>query len=127
MAQVFPGRYTARIDEAFVVFLIGMRINQLWAVHKWMPVAASTPPNASGAQKGSRQGSAWPGNLGTVAGSNVQYWRSFEDLENFARNPSDPHFEAWKDFHQRVGAKGSVGIWHETFFGQRRPIRMCVR
>jgi hypothetical protein len=25
---------------------------------------------------------------------NVQYWRSFEDLENFARNPSDPHFEA---------------------------------
>ncbi|HEX8896470.1 MAG TPA: DUF4188 domain-containing protein, partial [Terriglobales bacterium] len=44
MAQVFRGRYTARIDEPFVVFLIGMRINQLWAVHKWMPVAAAMPP-----------------------------------------------------------------------------------
>jgi hypothetical protein len=46
---------------------------------------------------------------------NVQYWRSFEDLENFARNPSDPHLRAWKDFNQRAGANGSVGIWHETF------------
>ena len=46
---------------------------------------------------------------------NVQYWRSFEDLENFARNPSDPHLQAWKDFNQRVGSDGSVGIWHETY------------
>jgi len=46
---------------------------------------------------------------------NVQYWRSFEDLENFARNPSDPHLQAWKDLNQQVGANGSVGIWHETF------------
>ena len=46
---------------------------------------------------------------------NVQYWRSFEDLENFARNPSDPHLQAWKDFNLLVGSNGSVGIWHETF------------
>ena len=50
---------------------------------------------------------------------NVQYWRSFEDLENFARNPSAPPFEAWKDFNQRAGANGSVGIWHETFLVNR--------
>ena len=46
---------------------------------------------------------------------NVQYWRSFEDLENFARNPSDPHLQAWRDRNRRVGSNGSVGIWHETF------------
>ena len=47
---------------------------------------------------------------------NVEYWRSFQDLENFARNPSDPHFETWKDFNQRVAAtNGSVRIWPETF------------
>src|SRR5215469_6448727 len=47
---------------------------------------------------------------------NVEYWRSFQDLENFARNPSDPHFETWKGFNQRVAAtNGSVRIWPETF------------
>lgn len=45
----------------------------------------------------------------------IQYWRSFEDLERFARNPSDPHLAAWRRFNQRVGADGSVGIWHETY------------
>jgi hypothetical protein len=45
----------------------------------------------------------------------IQYWRSFEDLERFARHPSDPHLKAWKKFNQAVGADGSVGIWHETY------------
>ena len=45
----------------------------------------------------------------------MQYGRSFEDLENFARNPSDPHLRAWKDFNRRVRSNGSVDVWHETF------------
>src|SRR6266540_1063721 len=45
----------------------------------------------------------------------IQYWRSFEDLERFARHPSDPHLKAWKKFNQTIGADGSVGIWHETY------------
>jgi len=45
----------------------------------------------------------------------IQYWRSFEDLEKFARTPSVPHLQAWKKFNQAVGADGSVGIWHETY------------
>jgi len=45
----------------------------------------------------------------------IQYWRSFEALENFARNPSDPHLEPWKKFNQAIGAGGVVGIWHETY------------
>lgn len=45
----------------------------------------------------------------------VQYWRSFDDLEQFARNLGDPHLQVWKDFNRRVGSDGSVGIWHETY------------
>lgn len=45
----------------------------------------------------------------------LQYWRSFDDLENFARNPSEPHLAAWKRYNQAVGAGGSVGIFHETY------------
>jgi len=100
----------------FVVFLIGMRINQLWAVLKWMPVAAAMPPRQVALRKDPAKGLLGLENwVRWREGMNVQYWRSFEDLENFARNPSDPHFEAWQDFNQRVGANGSVGIWRETF------------
>jgi hypothetical protein len=45
----------------------------------------------------------------------IQYWRSFEDLERFARQPSEPHLGSWKKFNQAVGANGTVGIWHETY------------
>jgi hypothetical protein len=48
----------------------------------------------------------------------IQYWRSFEDLEKFAGELSDPHPTAWKQFNQAVGLDGAVGIWHETFLVQ---------
>ncbi len=49
----------------------------------------------------------------------VQYWRSFEDLERFARSADDAHFPAWKRFNVRVGyTDGAVGIWHESFLVQ---------
>lgn len=44
----------------------------------------------------------------------VQYWRSFEHLERFARNPELAHLPAWKRFNRAVGGSGDVGIWHET-------------
>jgi len=34
MAKVFAGRYSATIKGPFVVFLIGMRVNKIWALHK---------------------------------------------------------------------------------------------
>ena len=116
MAQVFPGRFTARIDGPFAVFLIGMRINQLWAVHKWGPVAAAMPPMlkllAKSPAKGFLGVEQWVPWREVMT---LQYWRSFDDLERFARNPGDPHLQVWKDFNQRIGSDGSVGIWHETY------------
>ena len=43
MAQVFPGRWTAELEGDFVVFLIGMRVNRPWKVHKWWPVLRAMP------------------------------------------------------------------------------------
>jgi hypothetical protein len=45
----------------------------------------------------------------------VQYWRSFEDLERFARDADDLHLPAWRRFNKAVGSSGDVGIWHETY------------
>ena len=116
MNQLFAGRYTAVTDEPFVVFLIGMRINKFHLVHKWLPVAHAMGPMLQTLneypEKGFLSGHGYFGGRVTLL---VQYWRSFEDLEAFARNPSDPHLDAWKKFNKAVGTSGTVGIWHETY------------
>ncbi len=38
MAQLHAQRMTAEMKGEFVVFLIGMRINKPWKLHKWLPV-----------------------------------------------------------------------------------------
>jgi hypothetical protein len=40
---VYRGRYTAEMPDDFVVFLIGMRLNRPWKVHKWFPVFLAMP------------------------------------------------------------------------------------
>jgi hypothetical protein len=116
MAQIYPGRYTAETDEPFVVFLIGMRFNRLWAIHKWWPIFTAMPRmlEALQAEPGSGllgyQNFLYPGGVGVI-----QYWRSYEALDRFARSPDEMHLEAWKRFNRAVGADGSVGIWHETY------------
>jgi hypothetical protein len=45
----------------------------------------------------------------------VQYWRSYDHLEAFAKDHEDPHLEAWRKYSKRVGKSGRTGIWHETF------------
>jgi len=44
MPKIFNGRYTAKTDQAFVVFLIGMRVNQWWRFDKWVPVVSAMTP-----------------------------------------------------------------------------------
>jgi hypothetical protein len=45
----------------------------------------------------------------------AQYWRSFEDLERYARDADAEHLPAWRRFNQKARESGSVGIWHETY------------
>lgn len=114
--RIHPGRYTARLDGEFVVFVIGMRINRLWKVHRWAPVAAAMGPMLRELFTHPEKGLlsvqyGWSGRTITL----IQHWRSFEQLERFARDRDDPHLPAWRAFNQRVGASGDVGIFHETY------------
>ena len=43
MAEIFNGRYTARTDKPLALFLIGLRLNNLRAAHKWLPVFTAMP------------------------------------------------------------------------------------
>jgi hypothetical protein len=114
MADIRVGRWTADIEGDFVVFLIGPRLSL-------------RHPFAGVVDLGGRRGMkhmldylvAHPdkGLLAYELGfpTIVQYWRSFDQLEAFARDPDDPHLEPWRRFWKRVGKSGRTGIWHETF------------
>ena len=41
--EVIDRRVTAAIEGDFVVFLIGMRVNKLWKVWKWLPTFLAMP------------------------------------------------------------------------------------
>jgi hypothetical protein len=113
MAKVIPSRMTAEIDGDFVVFLIGMRINKPWKLHQWLPVFLAMPRMLRELQQHPDSGC-----LGTIQsfGVIVQYWRSFEHLERYARSNDGEHWPAWVAFNKRIGnSRGDVGIWHETF------------
>jgi Monooxygenase af470-like len=112
MAKVIPTRMTAEIEGDFVVFLIGMRINKPWKIHKWLPVFMAMRPMLKELEKHPDSGF-----LGHIFGMKVivQYWRSFEHLEAYARSQDKQHWPAWLAFNKRVGGSGDVGIWHETY------------
>jgi hypothetical protein len=45
----------------------------------------------------------------------VQYWRSFDHLEAFARDESDPHTATWREYYRRASRHQGAGIWHGTY------------
>jgi hypothetical protein len=116
VAKVHGGRFSADLDGEFVVFLIGMRVNKPWKLHKWVPVARAMTPMLRVLSRNKDLGllgySMWIGPHGPLL---VQYWRSFEQLERFARDSSLPHHAAWREYNRRVAADGDVGVWHETY------------
>ena len=116
MSKVFSGYRTAEIDGDFVVFLIGMRVNKWWKLHKWFPVLGAMGPMIAELTRRKELGllhySTWMSPRGPLM---VQYWRSVEQLEDFARDAALPHRPAWKRWNRAVGESGDVGIWHETY------------
>jgi hypothetical protein len=115
MANVIAQRMTAQVEGEFVVFLIGMRINRFWKIHKWLPVAIAMPRMlrelSQDRDSGFLGAESWFGNPTIL----LQYWRSFEDLDSYAKNPNREHRPAWAAFNRAVGSRGDVGIWHETY------------
>lgn len=114
---VIDGRTTADVEgQDVVVFLIGMRVNKLWKVWKWAPVAAAMPRMlvqlAKHPDKGLLDARTFVSGRTVLV---VQYWESFETLERFARNTDDPHLDAWRRFNAKVGMTGDVGVFHETY------------
>jgi hypothetical protein len=113
VSQIHSQRMTAEMEGDFVVFMIGLRINKPWKIHKWWPVFSAMPRML-------RELASKPelGMLGYVAGFKVtiQYWKSFDHLEAYARSREGNHLPAWTAFNESLGkCREDVGIWHETY------------
>ncbi|MBP2000624.1 hypothetical protein J2Z69_001655 [Paenibacillus shirakamiensis] len=112
--RVIPGRFSAEMEDDFVVFFIGMRVNKILALHKWVPVARAMPPMIRELYQHPELGFISAEILFNTRGATtLQYWKSYEQLEAYARGGF--HLEAWKRFNKSIGTDGSVGIFHETY------------
>lgn len=115
-SPIFPDRLAARLEGDFVVFLIGARINKPWKIHKWLPVALAMPRMIKELEALPSAETGFLGHQPWGLTMMVQYWRSFEHLERYARNPDKKHYPAWVDFYRRSGkSQRDLGIWHETY------------
>lgn len=103
------------MDSEFCVFLIGMRINRLLKIHKWLPVVRAMPRMLreleSNKDLGYLGGHFWLGR--TII--SLQYWRSVKHLMEYATSKDLEHLPAWTAFTRSIGNSGDVGIWHETY------------
>lgn len=119
MSPVILGPFTAKVEPPFVVFLIGIRVNRILAAHKWLPVSLAMNPMLQSLfthpEKGFLGGEFFLSWRGVMV---APHCRSFEDLERFARAPSDPHLGPGRRYNQAVGSDGSVGVWHDIYLVQ---------
>ena len=113
---IIPGRQQAHPEKPFALFLIGMRVNALWAVHRWGPVAMAMPRMQRELAQKPGAGLLWQRNFfsgrTTLA---LQYWESTEKLFAYAHDRAGEHFPAWAVFNRRAKDNHAVGIWHETY------------
>ena len=113
--EVVKDRMCAEIDGEAVVFLIGMRFNKLWKIHKWFPVLLAMPRMITELEKKPELGflgaHVWFGRTVIV----LQYWRSVDHLNAYAKSRSNAHLPAWAAFNRAIGKSGDVGVWHETY------------
>jgi len=110
------GRVHAERDGDVVVFVVGMRINAFWKVHRWLPVALAAPRMVRELRR--EEGSDLLGSWSFVSPPRtvgfVQYWESFEALESYAHDSDALHRPAWTEYYRKRD-DGAVGIWHETY------------
>lgn len=111
--SIINRRIAASIEGDFVVFLIGARLTRWWKLplHFWF--ARSMPKLLAELRARPESGFLGAELLGPT--TNVQYWRSAEQLMAYARAQDQSHFPYWVKFNRKLGKTGDFGIWHETY------------
>ena len=115
MTVIFKERMVPLTLSRFVVFLFGIRINKIWKVYKWLPVIRARNRIIKELYLAKDSGFiAHESQLGNPL-ITIQYWRSYSQLVEYARDKSREHFPAWVAFNERYSGDGDIGIWHESY------------
>jgi hypothetical protein len=115
MGKFVRGRYTAQVEEPFVVFVIGLRIHNLFAIHRWLPIVFQMQAMLNELYRNKELGFLDMKSFLSWRGVTLlQYWKSFEHLEQYAKNGAI-HLQAWRKFSQMLTKSNAVGFYHETY------------
>ncbi|MEM9464898.1 MAG: DUF4188 domain-containing protein [Actinomycetota bacterium] len=115
-SSIIAGRHRADLDAEVVVFPIGMKINRLWAIHRWARPTVNTVRMWWHVQRNHPDG--YLGGYLFVYARGVgmmQYWRDFDALEAFSRDDTRPHVAAWRQLLAQTRDDQTFGYWHETY------------
>lgn len=119
MTELNTERMTAELDEEFVVFRIGMRVNRLWKIHEWLPLVRAMRKMLDELQGDPESGLlAFDFKPGIRNHEYFQYWRSFEKLREYALDPDSQHVPAMQWTAEQMRESDATGIWHETYLVQ---------
>jgi hypothetical protein len=113
---VQPYRFRADFPPGTVVFLIGMRVNELRRVDQWLPVFSAMPKMIRELMRHPEMGllhiESWGRWRQTLM---VQYWRDMDSLMRYATARDSEHLPAWAEYNRRARNAHAVGIWHEAY------------
>ena len=114
--MINQGRYYARQEQDFVLFVLGLRVNHYWNFREVLKLYRLIPKVFAEARQ--------LGGIGYLGGTYrftlrepliIQYWQSMDALQRFAHDPAHSHAQIWKLYHATAGKSGSIGIWHEAY------------
>jgi len=118
---VLRGRWTAQIEGSFCVFHIGFILNgyvpnkemqQAKLAMESMIKELEADPQKFGYLGGQSYISS---NIRVGGGTIIQYWRSQEQLNAYARDGMRKHFPAMIWSSKTVQLSPHLGLWHESF------------
>jgi hypothetical protein len=114
--STYPKRLAAEMDGEFVVYINGMRLNKLRAIHKYLIAGRKLAAMFDRLEADPDSGFLGyePAIRGLRSDAAIQYWRSLEDLRTFAQNSDDLHMPAWKWVNESI-RKGEIGFWAELY------------
>ena len=106
---------TVRFDQPFVLVLIGLQTKGWRHWRDARRARRQLEDLLAGLDRDPESGllgwEHWPGRHPLW----VQYWRSFDHLERWARAPEGAHRAVWTSYLRGPAKRGGVGIWHEAY------------
>jgi len=124
----------ADVEGDIVVYINGMRLTKLRVLPQWILAGRKLAAMFERLEADPESGflGYQPAFMGLRTGAEIQYWRSLDELEHFARDREDLHVPAWNWYNETVDSGGGVGFWaelyvvdaddYETFYRNMPPI-----